>query len=171
MNALLLMRPQHLSPASAWSWLTDRYPEVWGTLVAGGASARHALGPQQIAPEDWATARHFALAAVDQLHDDLDRLLEPGTCAPHSSWVGALLEFLRDREAVEGVRVLLLDTPEAPTVAAALGVLDRRAERLLGYLPLRMEVADEWLWQAKLVDPDCWWVTCAAPPPCQAGSG
>ncbi len=95
-------------------------------------------------------------ARLDALWSDLDRLdfrLE----APGADWVEDLHRLCRDRDDLEGVRLLLNWTKTNDRLEERILGLDATAEAALQNLPMSIKITDEQLYRAAVVSPISWW--------------
>lgn len=104
-----------------------------------------------------------ALGAAERCDADM-RVLEAAPRPDDDTWRAAVLALLHERDALEGVRLLLLEGAPGeapggcPRLRAALRALDARGEVFVAAIPHFDGVsADEHLRRAARVSPEGWW--------------
>lgn len=106
------------------------------------------------------TIEDLGLAVAERVGRRLDGL--SADLAPREAWWrDELLAACRERDDVEGVRVLLAEAGGAGRIAAALSDLDEQGGRLIAELPVAVTLIDERLARARLL-PGAWWAALAA---------
>jgi len=127
-------------------------------LVTGGAT-----GPSTV--RRWAltlSAEHLgelvdqASARVASMEATVAQLGE--RMAPREeAWVGELAALFLEREAVEGVSMVLHEAGADSRLREALDALDQKAEALIDSIPVVLRIDDEHLRRAAGTDPTAWW--------------
>jgi hypothetical protein len=110
-----------------------------------------------LSPEARETLRDLAVARVDGLWVTLEELrhtLDPAD----ADWRADLVDWCRERDDLEGVRVLLNWAGHGSRVSMLLAPFDVEAERFMRSIPVVFSFDDEQLRRASVTSPLAWWV-------------
>lgn len=107
--------------------------------------------------EMYETLRDLALARIDGLWCTLEDLRETLDPKDHE-WQKAVVEWYRERDELEGVRVLLNWGGHGSRLSAVLAPFDLVAERFVRSIPVVFAANNEHLRRASILNPLSWWV-------------
>jgi hypothetical protein len=112
---------------------------------------------RSLSADQQATVSARAVARVDGLWGEMEGLQE-ALDPEDEDWRAVLVRWCRERDQLEGVRVLLNWARSGRHLENVLGPFDVAAERFVRSLPIAFHVDDEHLRRAALVSPMSWWV-------------
>lgn len=136
--------------------LRELEPQERGRLPRVEESWPH-LWVREIPPEGREKLARRAIARVLALGYDLDRLREE-LDPDDEVWRDDLLDFCRDRDDLEGVRVLLNWAGAGRELEPFLACFDEEARLFVRSIPV-VELDDEQLYRASVTCPTSWWTS------------